>query len=182
MPVLQVPAMTAKAAPTRVHALWTALRALPPRDARRLQLRLVEGRSDAECAQLYGSSLSAFGVHLLRAARLFQQALQRGGPGPLLPSAAPVDPEVERAEGARLLARLGAGASGESAPGEDELGLLLPLLRELGARGAELRALDQAQVRAELESPAHRRREWLRRIALAALIALAVWLYLRTGR
>lgn len=171
--------MTDLAAPARVLSLWTALDALPQRLALRLSLRLVEGRPDAECAALYGTSTSAFAVHLFRAARLFQRALERGGSTPLLPSAERLDPVEEQVLATRLLALVGPSSlepeASSAAP--EELASLLPLLRELGERGPQIRALAQARARAELESPAYRRNEWLRRIALAALFALAAWLY-----
>ena len=56
---------------------------------------------------------------------------------------------------------------------------MLELLRQ---RGLEVRALAEQSAREELESPSARRADLLRRMALLALIGLAVWLYLRNGR
>jgi ferric-dicitrate binding protein FerR (iron transport regulator) len=62
---------------------------------------------------------------------------------------------------------------------DDDLAGLESLLLHLRAVGPEIRRLAETRAREEETSPAHRRREWLRRIALAALVALALWLYLR---
>lgn len=166
------------------NVLWSALVRLPPRTAQLLMLRFVDGRSDAEAAELYGIPLTAFGVQVLRAARMLRRALESKGSAPLLPIAEAQPFAEERAEGGLLLSRASAPEAIEAAATvpASEIDQLAALLRDLRAHGTEIRALEKAHLEAELQSPAHRRKEWLRRIGLVALIALAVWLYRHGGR
>ena len=202
-------------------ALVDALSRLPPRSSQLLGYRVLDGRSAAECARLYGTSGVALSVHVLRAARLLEAALASPR-RPMLPSDERMLPHRSEEREARALAdwldrlssaehpgrvaqdapggsagtspqtqALGAGGLDESisiAPTEptperpeydDGLVRLESLLLQLRVLGPEIRRLAETRAREEESSPAHRRREWLRRIALAALVALALWLYLR---
>ena len=71
-------------------------------------LRFVDGRSDAEAAELYGIPLTAFGVQVLRATRMLRRALESKGSAPLLPIAEAQPFAEERAEGGLLLSRASA--------------------------------------------------------------------------
>lgn len=170
--------MAGSSASANAQTFWAALRRLPPRFSQLLQFRFIDGRSDSDCAELYGITLAALAVHVLRAARLLQYALEHGGTEPLLPLAEPMPAESERALAARLLARLAA----PTVDADSEVGPLAIMLKELSRCGSEIRALARAHLEAELRSPAYRRKELLRRAALIALLALAGWLYLRMGR
>ena len=168
-------------------ALWRALTRIPPRSAQLLMFRFVEGRSPAECVALYGIAPDALEIHLLRASTFLWEAAQPDRRRePVLPSDVPAQPRQEERQWARQLAARLAGVKAPGiAPESDagghieQLADMLELLRE---RGPEVRALAEQSAREELESPSARRAELLRRIALLALIGLAVWLYLRNGR
>lgn len=58
--------------PEAVTQVDTAMEALNPRDSQALQLRLLEGRSRAECAEELDVKLRTFDVLLLRATRAFR--------------------------------------------------------------------------------------------------------------
>ncbi|MGA9524778.1 MAG: hypothetical protein WBV82_25190 [Myxococcaceae bacterium] len=169
-------------------SLWRALTRIPPRSAQLLMFRFVDGRSPAECMALYGIAPDALEIHLLRAASLLWEAArpERRSHRPVLPSDVPVLPREEERRWARqLVARL-AGAKEPAISPEREadaqLERLAGMLELLRQRGLEVRALAEQSAREELESPSARRADLLRRMALLALIGLAVWLYLRNGR
>ena len=61
----------------------------------------------------------------------------------------------------------------------DELSALLLRARALAP---EIRRIAEAKARGDTTSPARRRAEWLRRVAIAAFVVLALWLYLRGRR
>ncbi|MBF5045510.1 hypothetical protein FGE12_24090 [Aggregicoccus sp. 17bor-14] len=138
--------------------LARALRALPPREAALLRRVLLEGQGVEACAGLYGSSPEALAVHLLRACLALEAALV---------AAAPV--RVPDAEEPRWAARLvRALEGGRVAPGA--VGA-----RHLKQHAAAVRAELAAAEEQELRSPQHRRNEWLRRLAVALLLALTAW-------
>lgn len=134
---------------TDAEVLWRALCRLPPRSAQLLVFRFVEERSPEESARLYGISPDALQTHLDRAGALFVRALQDPDGPPLLPDDEP------------------SGADDREA------------LRRLRENATLVRQVAEAQARAEEDSPARRREDWLRRVALAVLVAVALWLYLR---
>ncbi len=171
-------------------AMWRALSRLPPRSAQLLMFRFVDGRSPAECMALYGIDPDALEIHVLRAGDLLWAAAASPGPGgPLLPSDVPARPrEEERATARQLSSRLARAAEHDGPPAdhpEAQLARLADMLEQLRQCGPEVRALAERAAREDLESPSARRADLLRRIALLALIGLALWrgwLYLRNGR
>ncbi|MFL5320125.1 MAG: sigma factor-like helix-turn-helix DNA-binding protein, partial [Myxococcaceae bacterium] len=54
--------------------LFAALKELPARPARLLELRFVDGKTDEQVAKFFGMSKAAYAVHLLRAARALTAA------------------------------------------------------------------------------------------------------------
>ncbi|MFP2960236.1 hypothetical protein ACLEPN_21030 [Myxococcus sp. 1LA] len=144
-----------------------ALRELEPRPAAMLVHRLVEGHSLAACATHYAITPDAFSVLLLRAALAL--ALHRG-----LPAREPASAD-EEAAWARMLAdaleRQDARFPAGVAP-------VVETCRELQAHaGAVATGLEAAEQESRA-SPQRRREEWLRRLAVALLLALTAWLYL----
>jgi hypothetical protein len=154
------------APPPDAASLWRALSRIPPRSAQLLVFRCVERRSPGECAALYGTSREALDVHVLRAAALLEEALKDPGAGPVLPSDAPEMPFEWEVQQARSL----------------EQSRFAGILSALEEHGPDIRRLYREAEQAELASPAARRADLLRRVGLVALIALALWLYLRNGR
>jgi len=148
-------------------ALITALRGLEPRPSALLVRRLVGGRSQAECAAFYGVPEEAFSVLLVRAGVALAW---EAGLGAREPSG-----DDEEAAWARMLA---GALEREDAPVLAALGPVVEVCRRLRAAGPEVAAGMEATARAELESPTRRREEWLRRLAVAALLALTAYLYL----
>lgn len=140
--------------------LARALRALEPRAAALLRHRLLEGRSDQACAALYGVSAEALAVHLLRAALALEQRL--GHP----PRRLPVEARGERDWAAQLA--LGLQRQAGVGPG---VAVALRLAQLSGPVRAALAAAEQQ----EAQSPGQRRNEWLRRLAVALLIAFTAW-------
>ena len=140
--------------------LARALRELEPRAAALLRHRLVEGRSDQACSALYGISPEALAVHLLRATLALEARL--GHPARVLPAQA----REERDWAAQLA--LGLQRHAGAGPG---LAVALRLVQLSEAVGAELAAAEQR----EAQSPVRRRNEWLRRLAVALLVAFTAW-------
>jgi Sigma-70, region 4 len=185
--------------------LVDALSRLPPRSSQLLGFRVLDGRPDAECARLYGVSEAAIAVHVLRAARLLEAALASPGKRMLPSHEAALGPDDEEQEARALLEGLdradlepgrrndqliawvgspSAAASQGSSHGHRAIEAVLGasparLLLHLRALAPEVRRLADAKEREEANSPERRRAEWLRRLALVALVALALWLYLR---
>jgi hypothetical protein len=163
------PVTSSEPAATRLSpsALIAALRGLEPRASALLVRRLVEGRSQEACAAFYGVPVEAFSVLLVRAGG----ALARGaGLAAREPSG-----DDEEAAWARLLA---GALEREDAPALAALGPVVEVCRRLRAAGPEVAAGLEATAKAELESPHRRREEWLRRLAVALLLALTAYLYL----
>lgn len=166
----------------------------------------VEGRDDAAAASLYGIEQDALEVHRLRAARLLVRAVSTAGSEPVLPLPEETTSSEERRCARLLTARLGrapvtpggrpppamAAGEGGQTPAEhartdasaaastivETSARLLERLRELAA---QVQATAEAEAVAWEHSPQQRRAELIRRIALAALIAVAAWLYFRNN-
>lgn len=169
--------------------LVTALRALPPREERLLCRRLLEGASLETCARGLGISPLACAVHQRRALQGLQELLRGTRPRPRAEETA-----REEAFASLLDARLAEGHATGSAPAphrhgpesppapagaSDDDRALLTLARALrGRRERLVQALAEAE-RAEAQAPQSRRNEVLRLLAIAALIALALWFGLR---
>lgn len=148
-------------------ALIAALRAMEPRPSALLLRRLVEGRPVEACAEFYGVSPEAFSVSLLRA------AVTLGGSAGL-PVRGPAGAE-EEAAWARMLAE---ALEREDARLPAALVPVVELCRRLRAAGPEVAAGMEAAALEDAASPQRRREEWLRRLAVAALLALTAYLYL----
>ena len=151
--------------------LFAALSRLPPRSSQILAYRVLEARSAAECARLYGTEEPAIAIHAFRAARLLMTALSSPTKRVLLPSDDPALPADEERRRARELAQALDGSVAS-----DDLSAVLLRARALAP---EIRRIAEANAQAAAASPAHRRAEWLRRLAIAAFVVLALWLYLR---
>ncbi|XXF80574.1 hypothetical protein P2318_12735 [Myxococcaceae bacterium GXIMD 01537] len=148
-------------------ALAGALMTLEPRTAAVLERRLVEDRPLDACARYYGVSREAFSVTLLRAARALASSCG-------LPARPPVDDDEETTWARQLASAL----ESEAAPGLAALVPTVEVCRRLRAVRAEVRAAKEATEREEADSPRRHREEWIRRIAVAALLALTAYLYL----
>ena len=148
--------MPPPASPTPAE-LARALRALPPRQAALLRRVLLDGQAVDTCARLYGSTPAALAVHLLRACLALEAEL---GATP-----APVPEAEEPALALRLVRALEAEGSAPGVTGA----------RQLRQRAAAVRAELAGAEEQELRSPQHRRNEWLRRLAVALLLALTAW-------
>ena len=154
--------------------LSTALSRLPPRSSQVLGYRVLDARPAAECARLYGTNEQAIAIHVFRAARLLMAALSSPATGVLLPfDEAALAIEEERRRATALAESLNASVA------RDDLSALLLRARALAP---EIRRLSEAKALADAESPARRRVDWLRRVAIAAFVVLALWLYLRGRR
>lgn len=128
---------------------------MSPRLMQVLLRRFVEQRTRAEFATLYGLSLEHADLLVWKAARSFEAALAgRDEPGPL-----PFEQE-----------QASASAMVEANP--------VPITQLVEQREPLQRALHQAALEAEA-SPARAREEWLRRIAIAVVLALASYFYWR---
>ena len=148
-------------------AAITALRELEPRPSAMLVHRLVEGWTQDACATHYGISPQAFSVLLLRAgvhlARQWGRSVQE-------PSS-----EDEEAAWARMLTK---ALERQDVRLPAALVPVVEACRELQAMAPQVSTGLDAADRASRGSPQHRREEWLRRLAVAALLALTAWLYL----
>lgn len=158
------------AAPSAAE-LFDALSRLPPRTAQLLRYRVLEARPASECARLYGTSETAVAVHVLRAARLLSTALCTREKKVLLPT-----DETPAREDEELRAAMAVGRALDAGVEPDEVTGRLLRLRALAP---EVQRIAEERARADAASPARRRADWLRRVALAALVGLALWLYFR---
>ncbi|MCP3145160.1 hypothetical protein [Pyxidicoccus xibeiensis] len=147
--------------------LIAALRAMEPRPSALLNRRLVEGRSQEDCATFYGVSTSAISVLLLRAAVVLARDVG-------LPAREPAGDD-EEAAWARMLAE---ALLREDAPLPAALVPVAEVCRRLRAAGHDVAAGLELASREDAASPHRRREEWLRRLAVAALLALTAYLYL----
>ncbi|QAT84173.1 hypothetical protein EJ065_2601 [Corallococcus coralloides] len=148
------------------EALSEALRALEPRTAAVLVRRLVERRPQAECATWYGISSDAFSVLLLRSAVALAHQLGQ-------PARPPESPE-EATAWERMLAM---AVEKDTAPVPVPLAPVAWLCRRVHALGPDVEAALDKAAQADADSPGRAREEWLRRLAVAALLALTAWLY-----
>jgi hypothetical protein len=146
--------------------LCAALRALPYRQAAFLVTRLVQGRTQEESAAFYGISREAFSVHLLRAGLALTEALN-------LPCRAPEN-DAEEDVWARALAE---ALERETATVPQVLAETVALSRRLRTLGGEVAAVLETTEREEEESPKRRREDWLRKLAVLALLGLTAYMY-----
>lgn len=146
--------------------LAAALRALPYRQAAFLMTRLVQGRSLKESAAFYGITPEAFSVHLLRAGLALSTAAA-------LPCREPEN-DAEEDVWARALAE---ALERETAAVPPALAETVALCRRLRAMGREVAAALEAAEREQEESPKAQREDWLRRLAVLALLGLTALLY-----
>ncbi|MBJ6763965.1 hypothetical protein JGU66_24600 [Myxococcaceae bacterium JPH2] len=147
-------------------ALATGLRALEPRAAAVLVRRLVERRPSPECATWYGIPIESFQVLLLRSGVALSRRL--GAP------ARPPESADEETAWARML---DTALERDSAPLPVALVPVADACRRLNATGPEVEAALADAARADAESPKRRREDWLRRLAVLALLAVTAWLY-----
>lgn len=147
--------------------LIAALRGMEPRPSALLVRRLVEGHTLEACATFYGVSTESFAVLLLRAS----EALARGAG---LSVREPTG-EAEESAWARMLTE---ALSREDAGLPTALVPMAEVCRRLRAVGPEVAAGMDAAAREDAASPHRRREDWLRRLAVAALLALTAYLYL----
>lgn len=147
-------------------ALSEALRRLEPRPAAVLTRRLLEDRPLDACATFYGVSREAFSVTLLRAAQSLTRTLG-------LPARQPTSDE-EETTWARMLAET---LEGGTAPVAAALVSTVEVCQRLRATRVEVQAALEAAEREEESSPRRRRQDVLRRITIAALLALTAYLY-----
>jgi hypothetical protein len=170
-----------RALPPGPTQLLEALGRIPPRSAHLLGARVLDARSSSECAGLYGVSESALAVHFLRSAELLEKATTSDRP--IVLSDEPEEPADVEQQRALSLARAW-DASLRVEPSQDQAPIsndpVLALLSLLRQHSAEVRRLSDAREREFIDSPAGRRREWVRRLALGALVVLGIWLWLRT--
>jgi hypothetical protein len=145
----------------------TALRAMEPRPTAVLLRRLVEGRTLEGCAEFYGVSTQAFSVLLLRAS-----VALAGHVG--MPVREPAG-EDEEAAWARMLTE---ALAREDAKLPTALVPVAEVCRRLRAMGPAVAAGMDAAASADAASPQRRREDWLRRLAVAALLALTAYLYM----
>ncbi|WP_324965625.1 hypothetical protein [Archangium sp.] len=146
--------------------LGAALRALPYRQTAFLVKRLVQGRSLRESAAFYGITPESFSVHLLRAGLALTTAAA-------LPCRAPEN-DVEEDVWVRALAE---ALERETAAVPPALVETVALCRRLRALGPEVEAALEAAEREEVDSPKGQREDWLRRLAVLALLGLTAYLY-----
>jgi len=147
--------------------LIAALRGMEPRSSALLLRRLVEGPAQEACAAFYGVSTEAFSVLLLRASMALAR---RVGLSVREPAG-----EDEEAAWAKMLTE---ALSREDAKLPTALVPVAEACRRLRAMGPEVAAGMDAAAREDAASPHRRREDWLRRLAVAALLALTAYLYL----
>jgi hypothetical protein len=146
--------------------LCAALRALPYRESAILVHRLVRGRTLEESAAFYGISPEAFSVHLLRAGLSLTAAA-------VLPCRPPEN-DAEETLWARALTEALERETAAVPPG---LTSPVALCRRLRALGPEVAAALEAAEREEEGSPNRTREDWLRKLAVLALLGLTGYLY-----
>ena len=139
--------------------LQEALAAMPPRMAQTLIFHCVEGRTPGECAELYGVGLPQWQILFFEAARA------------LAGEAAALPDEARTSSAPRLVETL-RGADPEPSA------LVFPL-RELIREREEVQRLILEAERAAAHSPERRRNDWLRRVAMVAIIVVSILIWLR---
>ncbi len=146
--------------------LGAALRALPYRQTALLVKRLVQGRALKDSAAFYGITPEAFSVHLLRGGLALTTAAA-------LPCREPEN-DVEEEVWARALTE---ALERETAAVPPALAETVALCRRLRELGLEVEAALEAAEREEMDSPKGQREDWLRRLAVLALLGLTTYLY-----
>jgi hypothetical protein len=146
--------------------LLAALRVLPYREAAFLLTRLTRNHSQEESAAFYGISPESFSIHLLRAALDWSRAAA-------LPCRPP-ESDLEEESWARALAGALDQEGGSVPPA---LVATVALCRRMRALGGEVTEALQAAEQEEENSPARRREDGLRRLAVLVLVALTAYLY-----
>ncbi len=156
--------------------LQRALGQMPSRSAQTLTFHCLEARPALECAALYGIGLPQWELLYFEAARAL------AGDTRQLPDAvrAPLARQLRLADEVLLEGR------GEPRPPEVEATLrnlqLTPLiarLRALAEQRDEVQALIVAAERAAAASPARAREGWLRKLAVVAILAVSLFVWLR---
>ncbi|WP_257462377.1 hypothetical protein [Archangium lipolyticum] len=146
--------------------LGTALRALPYRQAAFLVTRLVQGRTQEESAAFYGISREAFSVHLLRGGLALTDAM-----------ALPCRPPENDAEEDVWARTLTEALERETVVVPAALGETVALCRRLRALGGEVAVVLETTEREEETSPKRQREDWLRKLAVLALLGLTAYMY-----
>ncbi|GEM_PF-2173372 len=136
--------------PAELHA---ALAQMNPRAAQTLIFACVEGRPVEECAALYGVGLPQWEVLFFEAAR------------GLLGQTQPLSDADRRAQATAL-------ASSAPSPLSDALA-------SLAAHADEVQRLRIEAERAAALSPARARETWVRRVAVALIIGVSLFVWLR---
>ncbi|MDY7233206.1 hypothetical protein [Hyalangium rubrum] len=154
--------------PTQLSPVSLArlLRALPPRAAALLRRRLVRGDSLEASATFYGVSAEALSLHLLREALALTVAA--GGS-----ARAPANADEEEAWARQFTAAL----ERETATVSPALADPVALCRRFLAVGHEVETALEAIESEETASPRRRREDFLRRLAVALLLAVAAYFY-----
>ncbi|WNG35949.1 hypothetical protein F0U61_21465 [Archangium violaceum] len=146
--------------------LRAALQALPYRTTAVLVTRLVQNRSLEDSATFYGISKEAFSVHLLRAGL----ALTKEAALPCRPPENDTEEDVWARALAEVLER-------ETAAVPPVLAGTVALCRRLRELGPEVAAALEAAEHEEEDSPKRQREDWLRKLAVLALLGLTAYLY-----
>jgi hypothetical protein len=145
------------APPVTPPELQRALATMPPRAAQTLLFRCVELKSPEACAGLYGVGLPQWRILFFDAARA------------LMGDTAPLADATRQIQADALFAQYeGEGSAGLAAP-----------LRALTLHRDEVRRLLLEAERAAEASPARAREAWLRRIAVVAIIAVSLFVWMR---
>ncbi len=169
---------TAPVLDARAQALRQTLRSLSPRAAQALQYFAVQGRPLRECAAVFGISESAFELMLLRASEELAAALPNHDAG--APRKRRKGPRWRFPEEAARARALREALEGRAVPAEPTLLSLRDTVRELIDRAPALRELEAEAARKEQEGKGGGRQElWLRRLVVAAVLALTALLYAR---
>jgi hypothetical protein len=158
-------AVDASPAADPVPASRDRLRAISPRSAQALVLRLVEGTPREACAAAYGIRPESWDVKLNRALAEY--------------CARPPLEALPYAQEAADAQALGAALETGSPPGDARLAHLWRAAQPLQENGAAVRRALDAAAAADESSPARRREEWLRKAAILAIVALTAFFYLR---
>ena len=146
-----------------VEAWVGLLRQVPSRSAHVLAGRILEGVTREDSAARYCVSVEAYDVLLWRSARDLLAA--RRGEGPTRPL-----PYSEEAKLAAALAEALETKGGTECPEA-------ALLEELAVHATVVRSALAAAERADDASPARRREDVVRWLAVAALVALTAYFY-----
>ncbi len=143
-----------------LSAMRTRLESLPPRALHVIARRLLRGTPRSTCARFFGVSPDAFDVMLLNAVRALSVGDER---------ARPFEQESKEADALRRCVEAQAAPPGE-APWKADVSFLLE-------HGPALHAALIEAERVRASTPARRREEWLRRLAIVAILAMAAYFY-----